>query len=418
MAVLAQLRGRLKARQEKLDALVTEATTEDGGLDPDRVKSVDDPAGEMMRLGEELKSLGEEVERGENLERLAADSKARNEERESALSAGQEIIDSVIGDGEPKNADDIFAKFLDQKYHLKREFGGRRGEEFTMEADMKQLFMTTDGFAPESTRTGDIVMYAHRPVQLMDRIRQTPISMPVVVYMEQTVRNSPSNMGITEGSPYAEAEFEYAERTQPVVKRGAFIPVTDEQLEDVSGVRALLENDLIGIIREDVDNQLVNGNGTAPNLLGLANKTGTLTQAKGSDNVFTAVKKAMTKIRLTGRSNPDLILMHPNDWDEVVTLQATSGAYILGMPNQEFAQRMWGLPVQLVETLGANKAWVGAFRQHFYIRDRRELSVRITDQWDSANDQVRPTGRMMMWGDVRLAAVIRRAAGFCQITGI
>ena len=417
MAHTAELRSQLLAKQDDMERLLTEATQDDGSLDFAKIKSRDNGAHAVTMLGEELKQIGEELDAATDAEKYAADAKARSillnadDHDETEISDAADTVGLVID-----NAKDVLtareaAGKLIRGGYLKE----RRGEEMNLNVGLKALFSTGAGFAPESTRTGDIVAYAHRPVQLLDRLRQVPTNQSSVLYMEQTTRTAPSDGGIAEGAAYPEAAFAYTEQTVPVRKRGAFIPATEEQLEDEPGVRALVEQDLIDVIREDIDNQLITGDGTGANLLGLSEVTGTGSQTMGSDPLMTAFKKAMTKVRVDGRAMPDMALIHPNQWDQIVTAQMTTGGYILGMPNQEFSQRLWGVSVQLVEAVGSDTVWVGDFGRHCIVRDRRDVTIRSDNQYESSGSQIKPTGRVMIWGDARLAVVWRRPAAFVEI---
>ena len=51
------------------------------------------------------------------------------------------------------------------------------------------------------------------------------------------------------------------------------IPVTRVQLEDEAQVRAYLEDRLMFMMRQRVDGQILNGDGTAPNISGVLDRT-------------------------------------------------------------------------------------------------------------------------------------------------
>src|SRR5207245_1264112 len=74
-----------------------------------------------------------------------------------------------------------------------------------------------------------------------------------------------------ENSAYPESALQLTERTSAIQKIPTFLPVTDEQLEDVEQVRGYLTDRLVFMIRQRLDAQVLNGNGTAPNLKGILN---------------------------------------------------------------------------------------------------------------------------------------------------
>ena len=153
------------------------------------------------------------------------------------------------------------------------------------------------------TRTGRIAEYAYRPVQILDLIPQTTTGQAAVQYMEETTSMNAA-AEVAEGGTYAESALALTEMTSNVRKIATFLPVTDEQLEDEPQARGLINNRLPLFVRLRLDGQVVNGNGTAPNLRGFLNVVGIQTQAKATDTAPDAVYKALTKIRVTGRATP------------------------------------------------------------------------------------------------------------------
>src|SRR5678809_1316279 len=106
----------------------------------------------------------------------------------------------------------------------------------------------------------------------------------------------------------------------------------------------------------------MNGNGTSPQLNGFYNKV-TQTQAKGADATPTAIYKAITKVRVNGFAEPTGIVLHPNDWQDIVTLQDLNGNYIFGNPFQQDAgYRLWGLPVVPTQAATEGTGLLGDFQ--------------------------------------------------------
>jgi HK97 family phage major capsid protein len=217
-----------------------------------------------------------------------------------------------------------------------------------------------------------------------------------------------------EAGTYPEAALALTEQTSPVRKIAVFLPVTDEQLEDVPQVQGYLNNRLPFFLRQRLDGQVLNGNGTAPNLRGFLNVVGIQTQAKGADPVPDAIYKAMTKIRVTGRATPGTVIIHPNDWQDIRLLRTADGLYIWGSPADQGPERIWGLPIVQADSLTEGTALVGDFAGYSELASRRGIEVKVSDSHGTFFVE----GKQAVRADFRVALVVYRPEAFCSVTGI
>lgn len=295
----------------------------------------------------------------------------------------------------------------------------RKGESRTetVEIDFKTLMSTGGGFAPQAIRTGDIVLDAQRPVEVLQLIPQFPTSQNAVVYMEETTftNNAAETAESADGNlaTWGEAALAFTERTSPVRKIAVFIPVSDEQLEDVDFLSAYLDQRLSFMLRQRLDSQVLVGNGSAPNLRGILNVSGVQTQALGSDTKPDAAYKALVKARVTGRSNPNAYIFHPNDWQDIRLLKTTDGIYIWGSPSESGPQRLWGLPVLETTAITENTALVGDFANYCYLAPRRDIDVQVGYVGNNFVNGVKT-----IRADMRAAFVVSRPEAFCTVTGL
>ncbi len=293
---------------------------------------------------------------------------------------------------------------------------GRRNETFELKAspgEVKTLMTTAAGWAPESVRTGKVVLDAQRPIQVMDIVPDGDTNQAAIVYMEETTFTN-NAAEVSEGGTYGEAALVLTERTSTVRKVGVWLPVTDEQLEDEAQVRSYIDQRLRFMLRQRIDGQLLVGDGNAPNLDGINNVSGIQTQAKGADPVPDAIYKAMTKIRVTGRAMPNVVVLHPNDWQGIRLLRTSDGIYIWGNPSESGVERIWGVPVAQADSQTENTGLVGDWANFCQKYWRRDIEVKITD----AHSDYFIKGKQAIRADVRLAFVTYRPAAFCTVTGL
>lgn len=275
------------------------------------------------------------------------------------------------------------------------------------------VMSTTAGWVPETNRTGRVVESAQRPIQVTDLIPAGRTIQNAVVFMkESTFTNNAAETA--EAGTYAESALALTETTAAVRKIATFLPVTDEQLDDVMGIQSYIDNRLGFMLRQRLDSQILVGNGVAPNLLGLNNLVGIQTQAKGADPVPDAIFKAMTLIRITGRANPSGIVINPVDWQDVKLLRTADGIYIWGNPADVSPDRIWGLPVAISDAQTLNTALVGDFANFSELVLRKDVEVQISNSHSTFFIE----GKQAIRADMRVALVAYRDSAFATVTGI
>ncbi len=276
---------------------------------------------------------------------------------------------------------------------------------------------TANGFPPESVRSGLMVPYAMRRPVVADLIPQDNIDQPNVVYMEETVFDNQADT-VAEGADKPESGLTYVQRSIPVEVIATWIPITRQQLDDVPQLEALLNNRLRLMLQLAEEDQLLNGNGTTPDLTGFYNKSGIQTQAKGTDPVPDAIYKAMTKIRGTtpgtGFAEPSGVVMHPNDWQDIRLLRTVNGEYIWGSPAEVGLDRVWGLPVVATPAATENTGLVGDFQLWSHISRKMGVTLDVSDQ----HSDYFIKNKLAIRIEERLSLEIYRASAFATVTGI
>lgn len=201
-------------------------------------------------------------------------------------------------------------------------------------------------------------------------------------------------------------------------KVGAFTTISNELLSDARpDVVSFLENLMIEAMGREIDNQILNGNGSPC--------SGLLTAACGTSVVMGAglvnfssisgsnLSEMTTKIS-TGSLNGARFVMHPKVFHYVRTLKDNNNQFIYSPIGGGQNGTIWGYPVTLCDsapsTSGAGTAFVlfGNF-DYFLIGERQSLSVSIDPYGLFTSDQTR-----VRWTR-RLAPQIGRADAFCRL---
>ena len=309
------------------------------------------------------------------------------------------------------------------------------------------LFETTAGWEPESVRERTLILRDTRPIEVLDTIPSRPVDQPSVKYMEETsYSNAAGSVG--EGVDYAgetkntlvypsrESTLALTERVVNVVKIGTYIPMTEEQLEDVPETDAYINDRIPHMVRQQVENQVIGGAGavaaTPTEMVGFTGRAGVLNQnfattGTGANTVLTKgsmlgnLLQGINQVRRTSFTRPSAIWLRSEAWEDMVIAQLSATGYFFGNPQDGYAPRAWGLPVVEVTSgelpysvpaaTGSNPLGIiGDFRMFSVVRVRRDLEVRIgLVNDDFLRDQ------LTMKANVRAALVIYRPTAFVKM---
>lgn len=413
MSKLVELRNKLAAKQEQLAKAWTLAGEDRDFTNPDflahlGVKDAAAAAEKIRGLDVELTEIFDEAQPLAELESI----RQRTDDIGVALSGPSAVSHAdPTPDRGPRGIGNVIVG--SQTFKRYAEHGESKGEVegFTLHDLKATLFETASGWAPESVRSGRIVEAVTRPIQVLDIIPTGPTDQAAYLYLEETLRDH-NAAEMVEGGTYAEDAYELIDRTATVRKIGTSIPVTDEQLEDVAGIQTYLNSRLTSGLRQRFDGQVLNGDGTPPNIEGINNHEGIQAQARGIDPVPDAIHRAMTKCRVAGRSFPQNVVMHPNDWQEIRLLRTADGIYIWGSPSEAGEARIWGLPVVQADSQTEGTALVGDFNFCMAF-ERRGIDVQVGFVGSQFGQ-----GKRTIRADFRVAFAIFRGAAFCEVTGI
>lgn len=412
-AKLKELREELDVKQKVLHDVLEEAGPK---LDMDLVKSLDGDdiktnqhkVDWIQETNKALNELADLVSNEAGLVRASEDDADREHLLKTPINRPE-----LNARGEVKSIGEMI---LESK--AVTEKSGSNGPSVTFDdvhpaALYKADFTTAAGWAPESTRGPRVVLDAQRPVEILDLIPTTTTQQVAIKFMEETTFTNAAD-GVAEGGAFPEAALVLTEQSTPVEKLAVFIPVTDEQLEDVSQAQGYLNNRLPFMLNQKLDDDVVTGDGISPNLEGFLNVTGIQTYALSAEPVPDAVHKGITLVNVTGRANADGILMHANDWQGVRLLRTADGIYIFGSPSEVIAPRLWGLPVAVNSVITENTALVGDFGNFTELSYKRGIDVQISN----SHSDYFVNGKQAIRADLRAALVIYRPAALCTVTGI
>jgi HK97 family phage major capsid protein len=193
------------------------------------------------------------------------------------------------------------------------------------------------------------------------------------------------------------------------------IPVTRRAAADGGQVRQLIDAFLMYGLREEEEDQILNGNGTTPNLRGILQTVGINTVGSAGTDLD-AIVDGISAIRTDGYEATGLVI-HPNDWFSTGFLLAkdSAGNYLLANPSAPIDQQqvLWGLRVVVTPAMTENTALVGAFRMAV-VADRQQGTIYVSD---SHNDWF-ARNILAILAEERLGFGVLDPEAFCTVTAL
>lgn len=284
-------------------------------------------------------------------------------------------------------------------------------------AGRKATFTTAAGGLDSTVNyvnVGGIIMVEQQKPTIRDLMNVGQTTMNSIPFIKETSFTNAADMVAEEGEK-PEATLATEDVTAPVKKIAVVLKVTDEMFADFPMMRDYVNSRLRDMVLLKEDDQLLNGTGSGSQLTGVLQTSGIQTQAQGSDTNADAIHKAITKVRATGRYEPDGIVIHPTDWQLLRLAKDSTGQYFGGGPFTGIAgDSYWGLKVVVTTAITAGTALVGAFRLGAQIWQREGVKVEAFDQNEDDVNFNRITVRV----EERLALTVWRPLAFCTVTSI
>lgn len=283
--------------------------------------------------------------------------------------------------------------------------GGRVPEKSRVQSNpigIKGLFVggddTSAGAFVVNEQTGIIETLGRRELKLRNLISVRRTGSDAVEYVRQTAHTNaaaPVAEATTAAGGSADPEtgvitlpagsgvkpegsWTYERETAVVKTIAEWVPATKRALSDVAALEGLINDELRADVAEAEEDQIVSGDGTGENLTGILETDGIQSQAFTTD-IFTSVRKAITKAQTVGRVNPNGIMISPADAETIDLAKASgTGNYLGGGPFAQGPSTLWGYPTVVSEALPAKTAIVGDFTKAV-LWDREQTTVTVSD---------------------------------------
>lgn len=379
MELKDEILGALKAHADQLSAAIAKSETE-------------------------LKEFGKVAESTKN--EIAALSQ-KGQEIEARLSAlEQNSVKDKDPKAERKSLGQMFTEFDGFK-----EFAGKqrhKGQSRALELRDITSGAASAGDGIWSYRDPEIVSNPYRPRMIRSLIPTVPVNSNLVEWVQTLVRTNLADV-VTEGAAKPKSDLTYDRKETPVRKIAHYFKTSMEVLQDFARLRAEIDNEGFEMLRQVEEDQLMTGDGTGINLLGL------VPQATAFDNSVVAsgdqqvdvIRRAILQVRQSYYSATGIVL-NPADWAAIELLKDGENRYLFSAATTGAPARLWGLPVVESDALQSGEFLVGAFSTAATIYDRMQASVFVSTE--NEDDFIKNMVSIMF--EERIALAVKRPLAF------
>ena len=195
-----------------------------------------------------------------------------------------------------------------------------------------------------------------------------------------TVADTIGAAGVAEAGAIPESKFTPTLAKANVVNVAHYTKITKQLADDAPALAAYINTKMLYGLQNKVENQIVNGNGTAPQLKGLlanGSYTDASAQLTGAKNLFDLLL-LLQGVAETAAYEPEALVLNPMTWAQLAMEKDSQGRYLLGGPGLAANKSVWGIPVVTSSAVPAGKFIFGNFTQTVTIYDRQQVAVEMT----------------------------------------
>lgn len=229
-------------------------------------------------------------------------------------------------------------------------------------------------------RLGGIVTPGLQRLTVRDLLAQGSTSSNAIEYVRENVFTNAADV-VAEGALKPESDITFTKETANVKTIAHWIQASRQIVSDSSQLQSYINNRLLHGLALKEEAQLLNGDGTGDNLLGL-NEVATDYQVAltaTGDTFADVVAHAVYQVS-TSEFEATAVILNPADWHKIALMKDGEGRYIFGGPQAFASKVMWGLPVVTTMSQAVNTFTVGAFNLASQVWDNMDATVEVSNQ--------------------------------------
>jgi HK97 family phage major capsid protein len=213
-------------------------------------------------------------------------------------------------------------------------------------------------------------------------IRELFRSIPVTSNMVNSLRElswTNDAAEVSQGAAKPESDLTFEQYNVPITTVAHWIKISNQLLADAPAIVAYIDTRARDGLAQRIDAQLLNGNGTSPNLSGLTDAGNFTAYTPTSDDLLVdAINRAKYALWATGNM-PDTVIVNPAAWGAMERTRegVGTGQYLYGTPGSMAGDNPFGLRVVLSNNMAVDKFLVGAIDASAVLYTRQGATVEM-----------------------------------------
>jgi len=391
------------------------------GVDPEQLKTA--LAAALEKRDAEIKGLV--TKSNEEIEKLGKASKETIEALQKAATEGvalrerlngveQEIaeIKSMKGTGDAQAQKSAGTQLCESEDFKNFAAKGKGTAVLQLKAVTSVTSATTGtgaaGGAIQPDWLPGIITPALRPFTIRDLLMPGRTGSNVVRYVRESgFQNMAAS--VAEAALKPQSDLSLTQVDTAVKTLAHWLKASKQILADVPMLSSYIDTRLTYGLKYVEETQLLAGDGTGENLLGLIPQATAFDDALRSagDNKIDTLRKAILQVRIAEYRASGIVL-NPIDWADIELTKSTTGEYVWVNVGTGASPQLWRLPVVDTNAIPAGHFLVGAFNMAAQVFDREDANVQVsTEDGDNFVKNM-----VTIRAEERLALVVYRPESF------
>ncbi|WP_454056040.1 phage major capsid protein [Cupriavidus sp. Marseille-Q8015] len=386
---------------------------------PQLEKDIESINASLKTVGDQLKAQAEEARKNAS---LSEETRAKVDDllmKQGELQANLQTAQQALAKLETNGAGgDVQHQSFGEQFVGSDEFKAfaskttpRGRVDMTYKAAITTLTTDADGSAGDlvaPTRLPGVIAAPDRRLTVRDLITPGRMDGNTLEYVKETgFTNNAAPVAETVKKPESTMKFDLVSTTAKVIAH--YVKASRQILSDASQLASYIDGRLRYGLAFKEEQQLLNGDGTGQNLLGI------IPQATAYAAPFTPagvtlidqIRLAMLQAELAEYPATGIV-MHPTDWARVELTKDSTGRYIIGNPQGVIGATLWNRPVVATQAIEEDKFLTGAFRLGAQVFDRWQARVEVATE--NEDDFVK--NLVTILAEERLALAVYRPEAF------